>query len=62
HLRARLGALAHRIDGTFLIHRTDRSMHLTLLSLHGVLSSARNAGSVTGPDISSRLKMQEHIS
>ncbi|MHA1570551.1 MAG: DUF58 domain-containing protein [Alphaproteobacteria bacterium] len=46
-LRARLGGLASRIEGTFLCHRTDRSMHHTLLALHGVLSADNFAGAIS---------------
>ena len=45
NLRARLSDLASRLEGTFLCHRTDQSMHHTLLALHGILSSSHSARS-----------------
>lgn len=57
-LRARLGALSNRIEGTFLTHRTDQSMHMTLLAIHGVLSAARNTRSATVT--ASGDKLQDH--
>jgi len=39
-LQARLRDLTARIEGSFLVHRTDRSMHVSLLALHGILSAA----------------------